>query len=117
MMLRMLRLARLLGKIHCELHLGHRFLERCVTNGTKRGKLAIITYRIAADSIMAVTTASTSTLLAVIEAATQHDVEYIWLDCWAYRRQPPWAEYDHEHFCASLACVMNLVGAPRCPPK
>lgn len=65
----------------------------------KLGKLAIITYRIAKDGLGLNTTVSTEVILTAVEVARKHGIEFLWLDCWTYRRQPPWASYEHQHFC------------------
>ena len=54
-------------------------------------------------------TLDTPALLAAVEAASARSIDFLWLDCWAYRRQPPWGEYDHDHFCHSLTAVMQHV--------
>lgn len=60
-------------------------------------------------SSLDVYTLDTAALLATVEAAIAHDIDFLWLDCWAYRRQPPWASYSHDHFTASLTTVMQTV--------
>jgi len=50
-------------------------------------------------------------------AAQQNDVEYLWLDAWAYRKQPPWANYQHGDFVRTLLavmlCVSHVIWLPR----
>jgi len=73
-----------------------------------QGRLAIISYRIVkleTDPF----TLDTPALLAVVAAARRHDIDFIWLDVWAYRQQLPWATYNHDHFCQTLAQVMKTV--------
>ncbi|KAL1495233.1 hypothetical protein AB1Y20_017096 [Prymnesium parvum] len=97
-----------LDAIHAELHAGHRFLRRSMRHGEKLGRMAIISYRIEKSS-SDVFTLDTRALLAAVAAAREHSIDFLWLDCWAYRRQPPWATYDHDHFCQSLSAVMMAV--------
>jgi hypothetical protein len=42
-------------------------------------------------------------------ACVRRAQDFVWLDAWAYRQQPPWGDYDHPHFCATLAHVMLRV--------
>eukprot|EP00966_Prymnesium_polylepis_P133957 3096417-Prymnesium_polylepis.2 len=74
----------------------------------KHGTIAIISYRcerVSSDAF----TLDAFAFLSAVAAARQHGIAYLWLDAWAYRQQPPWATYRHEHFCECLAEVMLLV--------
>ena len=42
--------------------------------------------------------------LGAMAAAKANEVDYVWLDAWAYRDQPPWKEYNHAHFCRAEMC-------------
>ena len=66
-----------------ELWTGHAFLERAVEpDGTKRGKLAIISYRVIPSESDAFTLDADAFDCAV-RAARRAGVDYLWLDCWA----------------------------------
>ena len=43
--------------------------------------------------------------LSALAAAQANGVDYLWLDCWAYRTEP----YVHLHFVKTLATVMAQV--------
>ena len=92
-----------------ELWKGHRFLERATdAGGRPLGKLAIISYR-CVTSTADVFTLDAHALRSTVLAAQQSDVDYLWLDAWAYRKQPPWAAYDHADFVRTLLSVMLRV--------
>ena len=95
--------------IMTELWKGHRFLRRC-TDGEGRplGKLAIISYRCVTSEHDAFTL-DAAALRSVVEAAQQSSVQYLWLDAWAYRKQPPWVAYRHADFVRTLLAVMLSV--------
>ena len=75
------------------------------------GKLAIISYRIVKgdDGF----TLSPQAFLAAIDTAAAMQVEFVWLDCWAYREQPPWGVYVHADFVRTLTTVMSQVHCVR----
>ena len=57
-------------------------------------------------------TLSAAALCDVIDMALAKGIAYLWLDCWCYRQQPPWAsEYNHDHFSRCLTAVMLQVDA------
>ena len=92
--------------IMSDLFTGSRWLERATdaTGTSKLGRLAIITYRIAkADDGF---TLDEAAFRSVMATAQEEAIDFLWLDCWAYRQQMPWKPYDHAHFCASLATVI-----------
>ena len=89
------------GAILAELFHGTKFLRMCAVDGVKKGRLAIISYRCVRMDHDNFTLDAFAFLSAVASAKT-HSIDYIWLDAWAYRRQPPWTEYDHVHFCRCL---------------
>jgi len=76
-------------------------------SGRPLGKLAIITYRCkpAADGF----TLDALALRSAVLAAQQNSVKYLWLDAWTYRKQPPWATYEHDDFVRTLVAVMLRV--------
>ena len=95
--------------VMAELWKGHRFLQRATdANGRPLGKLAIISYR-CVTSDEDVFTLDAFALRSAVLAAQQTDVEYLWLDAWAYRKQPPWIEYEHGDFVRTLLAVMLRV--------
>ena len=55
--------------------------------------------------------------LSALAAAQAHGIDFLWLDCWAYRKQPPWGTYVHRDFCVALATVMwridHVIWLPR----
>ena len=95
-------------QIMSELWSGHMYLERCMDReGNKLGKLAIISYRVttAKDGF----TLDAHALRCAVAAAGTHGINYLWLDCWAYRQQPPWGTYTHADFIVTLSTVMLSV--------
>ena len=44
-------------------------------------------------------------LRSAVLAAQQNGIEYLWLDAWAYRKQPPFAEYHHDDFVRTLVSL------------
>ncbi len=92
-----------------ELFTGDRFLERATdASGTPLGRLAIISYRCVRSSDDAFTLDAPA-LRSAVSAAQRADVDYLWLDAWAYRKQPPWGTYRHEDFVRTLLAVMLRV--------
>ena len=106
------------SEVLIELFNGSAYLEPCTTAAAgvlgrrdrkvTRGKLAIISYRcVKADGDSF--TLSEPAFLSALSAAQRHGVEYLWLDAWSYRKQPPWAEYVHMDFVMTLTTVMAQV--------
>ena len=96
-------------QVMTELWKGKRFLQRATDEqGQPFGKLAIISYRCVPRHDDAFTLDAFALRSAVL-AAQQNDVEFLWLDAWAYRKQPPWAEYEHSDFMRTLLAVMLRV--------
>ena len=86
-------------------------------------KLGIISYRVCGAKVGAdgvkedEFTLDEEAFLSALAAAQANGVDYLWLDCWAYRKQPPWGAYVHRDFCATLAMVMwrtnHVIWLPR----
>ena len=55
-------------------------------------RLAIISYRCAKSADDAFTL-DEHAFCSAVASAREHAVAFLWLDCWAYRRQPPWGTY------------------------
>ena len=95
-------------RVMTQLWKSHEFLACARTEAGQRfGKLAIISYRVVggADGF----TFDAHAFLSIICAARLHNVDFLWLDCWAYRKQLPWAEYEHVDFMTTLSVVMLSV--------
>jgi len=77
------------------------------TDSTKR--TAIMSYRCESrpwDEF----TLDPGALLGGFQAAHENNIDFIWLDCWAYRRKPPWQKaYIHGEFTTTLELVMKTV--------
>ena len=71
-------------------------------------KLAIMSYRVQLSKSDEFTLAPEA-FESALEAASAHGVTHIWLDKWAYRKQPPWAAYRHADFVKTLTTVMSQV--------
>lgn len=87
---------------------GIEYLEPVFTaEGGKRGSLAIISYRmVPADDGF---TLDAESFLSVLRCAEREGISFLWLDCWAYRKQPPWAPYVHQEFISTLTAVMLAI--------
>jgi len=93
-----------------ELYQGHRFLQRVVTtDGRLMGKLAIISYRcerVESDEF----TLDAAALRASVQAAQAAEVDYLWLDAWAYRKQPRvWDPSNRRRLPSPLLSVLPLL--------
>jgi len=72
------------------------------------GKLAFISDRIVKSSADEFTL-DVEAFVSAINAAKQAQVDFLWLDCWCYRKQPPWSNYVHSDFVVHLPKVSLAV--------
>ena len=64
-------------------------LDTDENTGAIIGRMAIISYRTATDAKLDAFTLSVEAFLSAIERAQECGIDWLWLDAWAYRRQPP----------------------------
>ena len=102
-------LCGLVERLHSHLH-AHR--SRCLAENFdpygESNRMAIISYR-CEKSPHDKYTLDPGAFLGAIAAAKSHGIDYVWLDAWAFREQPPWAEYVHKNFCRTLKVVMLAI--------